>query len=60
MKEHELSKHDARIVKNYRRFLSVWPKYSRRMLLTSSWQKYLNIKPQEAWNMAKNLKRRTK
>ena len=57
MEEHELTKHDRRIVKNYRRFLRLWPRYKRKMLLSGSWQKYLNIKPQEGWIMAKNVKK---
>jgi hypothetical protein len=44
---------DRREIRNYMRFLRLWPKYKLPMLARIRWQRYLNLTPQEAMALSK-------
>jgi hypothetical protein len=44
---------DRREIRNYMRFLRLWPKHKLTMLQRISWQRYLNLTPQEALALSK-------
>jgi len=46
-------KNDRCEVRNYLRFLRLYPRYRLRMLASPRWQKYLNITPAEAHRLGK-------
>lgn len=46
---------DRRELRNYDRYLRLWPRFKQRMLLRPRWQKYLGITPRQAWKYGKTL-----
>lgn len=38
-----LSKNDAREVRNFKRFIKLWPKFKEEMLKRPKWRKYLGL-----------------
>jgi hypothetical protein len=42
---------DRREVRNFQRFLALWPHHRQKMLTRPRWQRYLNVTPEEAQRM---------
>lgn len=48
------SRKDRREIRNYMRFLRLWPVHGFDMLERPRWQKYLGVSPQEATSLQAN------
>lgn len=53
LKQARLSLDDRRELRNWHRFLRLWPKHKLRMLQRERWKRYLVLSEREAWLLAK-------